>query len=371
MKPELERMFQDIEDPRVDRTKHHLLVDILYIAFCSVMSGIDSFTGMEDYGKIHEEALRQILELPNGVPTHDTFRRVLSALDAVAFRDRFQEWTTMFFEISKDVICIDGKTLRGSHDKNKNIPALHVINAWAHEARLTLAQRKVDGKTNEITEIPALIEDLDLQGQIVTLDAMGCQRDVSTRILDKGGDYVLALKGNQGSLHNDVKTWLNNPPNPDSINTYEELNKEHGRIEKRTVHSTDQIDWIQQEHQWPGMKSIAVIHSTRTIKKVTTTETRYFISSLAADAQKIGYAVRAHWGIENSLHWVLDVSLNEDSSRIRSENAPEIMAIIRRWSLNLINANKGKLSTVQMQRRCFAKPAFLLQTIQKAVMLTC
>lgn len=365
MNPVLERMFEGVGDPRIDRTKHHPLISILYIAFCSIISGGDSFTAMEDYGEIHEDQLKKIIDLPHGVPTHDTFRRVLSALDAEVFQSKFCDWTAMFIEISKDVICIDGKTLRRSHNHNKNVPAIHLLSAWAHEARITLAQRKVDSKTNEISVVPELIEDLDIKGQIVTMDAMGCQRDICEQILQKEGDYVISLKGNQGALRDDVKTWFDNLPNQDAVQVFEEIDKGHGRIERRICHAIDNIDWLKKEHDWPGLASIAMMHSSRTIKGETTSETRYFVTSLAADAKKIAYAIRAHWSIENSLHWVLDVSCNEDSSRIRSENAPEIMALIRRWTLNILNQHKGKLSIKQMQRRCFVNPAFLINVIQK------
>lgn len=365
MNPSLERMFEGVLDPRVDRTKYHPLISILYIAFCSIISGGDSFTAMEDYGTIHEEELKKIIDLPHGVPTHDTFRRVISALAAEVFMTRFRDWTAAFIEISNGVLCIDGKTLRRSHNRNKNIPALHLVSVWAHEARVVMAQRKVEAKTNEISVVPDLIEDVDVKGQIVTLDAMGCQRDTCDLIMQKDGDYVVSLKGNQGTLHDDVKTWFNNPPNQEAIVEFEEMGKGHGRIEKRSCYVTDKIDWLKKEHNWPGLRSIAMVRSSRTIKNITTTEVRYFVTSLAADAERIAHAVRAHWGIENSLHWVLDVSCNEDSSRIRSENAPEIMALIRRWSLNLLNQNRGKLSIKQMQRRCFASPAFLVNVIQK------
>jgi len=223
----------------------------------------------------------------------------LSALDAEAFREQFKTWTSEFIEISKGVICLDGKVIRRSHDTSKGIGALHTISAWAHETSITLAQHAVDSKSNEIAELPNLIEDLDLNGQIVTIDAMGCQRLICERILAKGGNYAISLKGNQGTLHDNVKTWFENPPYPDEIQTYKQTEKNRGRFEKRTCSVTDTITWLQQEHAWPGLRSIASIESSREINGTISHEIRYFISSLTADAAKIAYAVRARWGIEN------------------------------------------------------------------------
>jgi predicted transposase YbfD/YdcC len=225
-----------------------------------------------------------------------------------------------------------------------------------------LAQVKTDEKSNEITAIPVLLDRLDLQGQIVTLDAMGCQRAICEQIIDKGGDYVISLKGNQGTLNNNVRLWFEDEKNL-LTQSWEEWSKGHGRIEHRFCETTDDIGWLQEIHKWPGLKSIAVVHSTRETKKGIEKESRYYISSLSANAEQIARAARSHWGIENSLHWVLDVTMNEDRIQIHNENAPEILSIMRKWGINIINKNKGKYSIKRMIQKMAMSPKNLFKML--------
>jgi predicted transposase YbfD/YdcC len=335
--------FSVLPDPRTDRTKKHLLIDILFIAVCTMICGGEGFTDMEEFGEAKEEWLRKYLELPHGIPSHDTFRRLFSILDPHAFGECFTMWSQALHEATNgEVIALDGKTVRHSFDTFSGQPALHMVSAWASESGLALGQVRVDEKSNEITAIPRLLELIDVKGRIITTDAMGCQRDVAKRIVDKKGDYVFCLKGNQESLHDEVKFFFEEcqAANYNDVDHryFETVEKDHGRIEIRRcwVVEDDAIQWLEREDQWPGLKSIAAIEGERKIRGKTTLETRYFISSLTGSAQKVANAAREHWAIENSLHYVLDVTFNEDRSRIRKDNAPENLVVLRRIALNMV-----------------------------------
>jgi predicted transposase YbfD/YdcC len=335
--------FSVLPDPRTDRTRKHFLVDILFIAVCTLICGGEGFTDMEEFGEAKEEWLRKYLELPNGIPSHDTFRRVFSILDPLAFGQCFTRWSQALHDATNgEVIALDGKTIRHSFDTFSKQPALHMVSAWASENGLALGQVRVDEKSNEITAIPRLLEIIDVKGRIITTDAMGCQRDVAKRIVDKKGDYVFCLKGNQESLHDEVKFFFEECRRANYKDVehryFETVEKDHGRIEIRRcwVVEDDAIQWLEREDQWPGLKSIAAIESQRKIRGKTTTETRYFISSLKGSAKKVANAAREHWAIENSLHYVLDVTFNEDKSRIRKDNAPENLVVLRRIALNMV-----------------------------------
>lgn len=358
MERRIKNLFSNIPDHRIDRTKKHPLESILYIVLCGTISGIDSWIGYEDYAEEHEEILKQFIDMPNGPPSHDTIARVISGLDVEKFEASFESFTRTLKEKAKGIIAIDGKTMRGSFDNKKGIKARHIVSAWANECKLVLGQEKVDDKSNEITAIPELLKRLDLQGNIVTIDAMGCQKTICQQVVDQGGDYVISLKGNQGTLHKDVKLWFEDRSrHVDHV--WEEWDKGHGRIEHRLCEATGDIGWLE-DHEWPYLKSIAAVHSSRETSKGTQSEVRYYVSSLEPDAERIAKAARAHWGIENSLHWVLDVTMNEDKSRIRNENAPEILSFIRKWGLNLINQHKGNLSVKRMTRKLAMSPKNLL-----------
>jgi len=346
--------FSILPDPRVERTKKHRLIDILFIAVCTIICGGESFTDMELFGEAKEEWLRTVLELPHGIPSHDTFGRVFSLLDPQAFGECFLRWSAALHEASKgEVIALDGKTLRHSFDRATDQSALHLVSAWASENGLALGQLKVEGKSNEITALPALLKLLDVQGCVVTMDAMGCQKQLAGQIVEQKGDYVLCLKGNQGSLHEETRYFFEEAKamkfHDVPYDYHETVEKDHGRIEIRRCWMVEEvaIQWLGREDQWPGLASIAAIEAERRIGKKVTKETRYFISSLKGSAKQLAEAARKHWGIENSLHWVLDVTMNEDRSRVRKDHAPENLALLRRLALNLIKKTKRPKASVR------------------------
>lgn len=333
--------FSGIQDPRVDRTKDHLLEDIIFIAISSVICGAETWNDMEDFGKAKIDWLKTFLKLPGGIPTHDTFNRVFSALEPSEFERSFIDWTRSVARLTEgEVVSIDGKTIRGSRDKgNKSV--VHMVSAWASANNLVLGQRKINDKSNEITAIPALLEVLVLKGCIVTIDAMGCQKEIASAIVSKEADYILALKGNQGSLLRQVEDSFRFIP---AINMSEETDFGHGRIEKRQCSVIDNLSMIEQKDQWTSLHSLVKIESERLIKSTgqIEKEVRYYISSLKADAPLLNRSIRFHWGIENSLHWILDVGFNEDHSRKRAGYAAQNYSVINRIALNLL---KNEIST--------------------------
>jgi predicted transposase YbfD/YdcC len=346
--------FSIIPDPRVDRTKKHRLIDILFIAVSTIICGGEDFTDMESFGEAKEQWLRKFLELPHGIPSHDTFGRVFSLLDPQAFGECFVRWSAALHEATKgEVIALDGKTLRHSFDTAAGQSALHLVSAWATENGIALGQLKVDGKSNEITALPELLKLLDVKGCVVTMDAMGCQKELAGQIKKQGGDYVLCLKGNQGSLHEETRYFFDEAQKMKFHDVpyryHETVEKDHGRIEIRRCWMVEDIaiQWLAREDQWPGLASIAAIEAERRTGKKKTKETRYFISSLTGNVEELAEAARKHWGIENSLHWVLDVTMNEDGSRIRKDHAPENMALLRRLALNLIKKAKPPKKSVR------------------------
>jgi len=337
--------LQEIPDPRVERTKRHLLVDILVIAICASICGAESWEEIAEFGRAKREWFAGFLALPNGVASHDTFRRVFLLLKAEEFERTFLEWVRSAVKLSKGaVVNLDGKELCGTHSKGGK-EGLRLVSAWAAEQSVVLGQVRTSEKSNEITAIAELLEVLELAGAIVTIDAMGCQKAIAKQIQDQEADYVLALKGNQGNLHKDICDyfdWAERQKWQDiTVSTAHTLEKGHGRIEERRVFATEDIDWIVEKQQWSGLRSVVMVESEREIiGGVKSTERRFFISSLAADAEQIGAAVRGHWAIENQLHWSLDVSFNEDACRSRSGNAAENLAVVRHIGLNLLKQEK-------------------------------
>lgn len=334
-----------IDDPRLERTRKHHLPEILFIALCAVICGAESFTDIEEFGKANRAWLETFLDLPNGIPSHDTFGRVFAALDPEAFEQALVAFVRDFAgDTAGKHIAIDGKTLRRSFDRAAQQSAIHMVTAWAHENCAAFGQIKVDDKSNEITAIPQLLNLLNLAGATVTIDAMGCQKDIARQIVEGGGDYVLALKGNQGALHEEVSEFFDDvlvrgfDAPLDSHTTTE---KNHGRIEKRTVWLSNQVDWLRDAGKWAGLTGIAAVESQRTIDGQTSTERRYYICSGTANTAKtVGHTIRRHWSVENELHWVLDVGFNEDLCRVRLQNAAENFARLRRLALTILKRDK-------------------------------
>ena len=332
--------FKNLPDPRVDRCKDHLLEDIIFIAISGVICGAEGWNEIAEYGEAKEEWLKTFLQLPNGIPSHDTFNRVFSALNPVAFENSFLSWTASIAERTHGrVIALDGKSMRGSK-KQGTKSAIHMVSAWCSENNMVLAQRKVDEKSNEITAIPELLSILVLEGCIVTIDAMGCQTEIAESIIEKQADYILAVKGNQGSLHEQIQDSFRFLK-PTSTDTQTDL--DHGRIESRTCRIINDLSMIEDKERWKALQEIIEIESKRTIKASgeTQTEKRYYITSLPEPADIIGKYVRKHWSIENSLHWILDMAFREDHSRKRNGNAAQNYSVLNRIALNLLKNNKS------------------------------
>ena len=346
-----EEHFKDLIDPRIDRKKLYPLIEILFVVLSGSVCGAESWRDFASFGEEKLDFLKEYYAFENGIPSKNTFARVFEALDTSVFKTCFIEWVNSLQSIVNEVIAVDAKTLCNSADKIKGSSPIHMVSAFATEARLVLAQQSVDEKSNEITAIPKLLKLLDLKGHIVTIDAMGTQKSIAKQIIEQGGDYVLALKGNQGTLNEDVRLFLETELSKSKSNAitsvHEDIDKGHGRIEIRKCFASDKIDWLAQKAQWTGIKSIVMIEEIQESKGKLSVERRFFISSLDANAKKLSHAIRSHWQVENSLHWVLDVVFSEDQSTTRKGNAAENMALVRHSSLNLLNnAKKNKFKNV-------------------------
>lgn len=340
-KNKLVEHFSKLEDPRIERSKRHKLIDILTVTLLGVICGADSWVGIESFGRAKLKWLRRILELPNGIPSHDTIARLFARLNPEQFQQCFLEWVRSLVRLSEgEVIAIDGKTLRQSYDSADGKGAIHMVSAWATENRLVLGQCKVNEKSNEITAIPRLLRLLEVKDCIVTIDAMGTQTAIAQLIVQREGDYVLALKDNQGNLFEDVQQIFAQAQASGFAGIEHDfdqtVDKGHGRIEIRCCWTMGQVEFLMNAEKWAKFTSIAMVQSERRINGKIEHETRYYISSLTSDARRLGQAVRSHWQVENSLHWVLDLAFLEDTCRIRKDHAPENLAVVRHIALNLL-----------------------------------
>lgn len=347
--------FDTLEDPRIERTKLHPLIDIITLTICAVICGAEGPVDIEQYGREKSDWLKTFLALPNGIPSHDTIGRVLARIDPKQFQTCFLRWVREICQLTnREVVPIDGKTLRHSYDTELGQSAIHMVSAWAASNRLVLGQLKVSAKSNEITAIPELLEVLDITDCIVTIDALGCQKQIADRIVENNADYVLALKGNQEHLYDDVKQLFaalrEQEVTPSPLDYYETADTGHGRVEVRRYWTTSAPDTLRTKDQWRGLQTVGLVESERSLNGETTLERRYYLLSLPNDARTFGTSVRAHWGIENLVHWVLDVAFREDMSRIRMDHGPENFALVRHIALNLLQREQSFKGSIKTKR---------------------
>lgn len=353
--------FGALPDPRVERTRGHLLIDILTIGLCAILCGGEGWTDMATFGQARESWLRTFLALPNGIPSHDTFGRVFAALDPDAFGAAFAAWARAVAPSADDaVVAIDGKTLRRSHDRANGRAALHLVSAWADASGLVLGQVAVDGKANEIVAIPHLLRLLDIRGCTVTIDAMGCQAAIAAQIVAQGGDYVLALKDNHPTLHEEVRATFAEARAtgfaglaPEHRSAARSVEKDHGRLEIRrawVISDPALLSYLDEAGRWAGLRGIGLVEAERRLGGQRSVEARHFLLSQPLDAATFASIARRHWGIENKLHWVLDVTCDEDASRVRAGHAAQNLAALRHLALNLLRQDPTRRGSVATKR---------------------
>jgi predicted transposase YbfD/YdcC len=349
--------FSQLEDPRIERHKLYPLIEIVFLVVCAKICGAESFREYVRFGQAKITLLQERLPFVKGIPSKARLSRVFTLINPELLKGCFIGWMkTLYVSVMDDIIPIDGKTLRGSHQSGEG--AIHMVSAYSHKTHLVLGQQKVDEKSNEITAIPKLIDLIDIKGSTITIDAMGTQKTIAKKIIDNEADYILALKDNHKNLNEDVQLYLDteyDKPNQGNLLSHSESDKGHGRIEERTCFVTDKIDWLVDKDEWKGLNAIAMIESKRTLKGRTSIERRYYLTSRDADPEYLNMAIRSHWSIENKLHWVLDVTMGEDGSRVRKDHAPENLAIVRHISLNMLQ--EAKKSIKDMSIKGFRKMA--------------
>ncbi len=355
--------FKDLEDPRSTINRKHLLGDLIFISICAVLAGADGPKAIGVWAESNGNWLAQHLQLPHGIPSHDTIGRLLATLKPKAFQTCFENWisslrgsdqSTWDQESSQEVVAIDGKALRRSHNRKKDLGALFLVSAWSVQNGISLGQLATEEKSNEITAIPMLIDNIDVREVIVTIDAAGCQKHIASKIIDGGGDYVLSLKGNQGTLHQTVQDWIQKQIANDFANVtvrkHTKTVKGHGRIDTLTYYQFKAPSTLPGRSQWKGLRTIGVAIRVSKQGDKETTEVRYFISSLRMGVQRFAYAIRSHWSIENTLHWCLDVTFREDQSRVRDRLAADNLAWLKRFAISLLKQSQDKES-IAMRRR--------------------
>jgi len=348
--------FSDMEDPRGDN-RRHLLLDIIVIAICAAICGADTWTDVELFGQSKEQWFRKFLELPHGIPSHDTFGRVFALIDPGQFQARFRGWIAAVAERTEgEIIALDGKQLRRSHDKAEGKKAIYMVSAWASENSLVLGQQKVEDRSNEITAVPQLLEMLEISGCIVTTDAMNCQVETAKKVIENDADYVFVVKDNQPRLLEAIQGLFDDPDEMRWVDTDYDRTTDgnHGRIETRkcwTTSDPEYLAYIASLADWPGLQSIGMIEAKRTTKEGTSVKRRYFISSLESNAKRLLSAARTYWGIENKLHWILDLAFREDESRVRKGNGPETFAVLRHIALNLLRREDTAKISIRAKRK--------------------
>jgi predicted transposase YbfD/YdcC len=368
------RCFDDLPDPRSDINRLHRLGDVIVIAICAVIATADGPTAIAHWAKLNEAWLKKHLSLPNGIPGKDTFRRVLTLLNPTAFQQCFHDWLSSLNVLTDDEeshgkrhIAIDGKSLRRSHDKKNGLGPMHIVSAWASDVGITLGQVATDEKSNEITAIPELLEIIDVEDAIVTIDAAGCQKNIAAQIVNGKGDYVLALKANQAKLFDDVRLLFACHMNDDfadcPVSRHIEVEQGHGRLESRSYYQITVPTYLHERSAWKGLKSIGAAVRIYEENGVEKSDTRYYLSSLRRNGQRFANSVRSHWGIENSLHWSLDMTYREDESRVRNRRFAENLSWLRRMTLSLIKQHPGKQSNIMKRRMAGWSVDFLMQIL--------
>ncbi|MDF2578402.1 MAG: Transposase [Chlamydiales bacterium] len=363
-------LFKQLPDPRSKRNQQHLLGDIIILAICAIMCGANDWVKVALYAKCQEKFFKQFLQLPGGTSSHDTFNRIFRMLDPKAFEGLFIEWTKLLAQsLAGKVVAIDGKTIRSASKCDDTPSAFHLVSAFVTSNELVLAQLKVEDKGNEITAIPLLIELLDLQQAIVTIDAMGCQKEIAYKICNRGADYILAVKDNQPGLADELSNFFSQAEtdkfsNNTHCHTYTQFEKNRGRIEERSIAICSHFEWLSQRKEWQNLKTIICVKSTRQVKGKVSVEKRYYISSLQSSAEMFNKYIREHWGVENKLHWVLDVAYNEDRSKIRKDYGAENFALLRKITANLLKKDTHIKAGIESKRLVAGwDPEYLLKTL--------